>query len=422
MIKKEWKRLFFSVPFLLAVLFTFLFYETQLEGYLSPGEKITAPLPGGSYGTVPSEDPERIMPAAIACLLQDFSENRYQTYPFGFYRQVSLSEADREKMADILTELTGISKEQLFSVQGEQEKGLSLTPGASGTPVPKAAPSSPFPIKKDLSFERFLSLMEQADALLGGGSSYAPGSLKNLAPREKTYEEALLEYEQARDIDRFSGSHARLFCDYMTVLYALIPAFLAVSQWLGDRRAGVHEILFSKPVSSLRLCASRYFAVVSLSLFPLLLLGVIDSFRAADLYRGEAIDALAYLKYIFGWALPTILFSAAFGQFFTLLTDTPVGIPVALLFWVFDLNRNLFQMEGGYRGLPLSPRHNQLMGAQVFQKNFSQLLSGRIIYSALSLALLGACALILEYRRKGVWLRYDSIRKAFARRRDRSPA
>ncbi len=54
-----------------------------------------------------SNDPELVMPAALDSLYAEFTANSYTTYPIGFYHTVKLSGKDTEKMAGLLSELTG---------------------------------------------------------------------------------------------------------------------------------------------------------------------------------------------------------------------------------------------------------------------------------------------------------------------------
>lgn len=414
---KELKKALLSIPFLLLLAVTFLFYSTQLGDSLDDSQKITPPQPGQeSYGTMPSDDPALIMPAALNDLYANFVSNSYNTYPWGFIRRVKLGSGDVEKMAGILGELSGNTAEEMFARVGTdayRDGEVTMVMDENGEltrSVPQPSRENSVSPAKGISYERFAELMKEADSLLGGGSSYAPESLSGFGKRDKTYEEALAEYEASKEIDHFTGAHARLFADYMTIFAAWLPAFLMVSECLRDRRAKAREIIWARKVSSLKLTACRYFPVVLLSMIPILILAGIDTVRAAGLYAGEAVDMLAYFKYALGWILPTVLFSAAAGMFFTELTDTPVGLLLSLGAWVVDLNRGMLQMDGGYGGFLLMPRHNSLAGAQTFTKNFSALLANRIFYAALALALVAISALILEQKRKGVFYSYDNLK------------
>lgn len=424
MFGKELKKALFSIPFLLLAAVTFLMYATQLDGYLGEQKKITQPQPGQSYGTVPSKDPELVMPAALRQLYAEFVSNEYPTYPTGFYHRVKLGEEDQKKMAAILAELSGETQEELLSrigTEAPQDNTFVYREDEEGNVVremPDLGEANTLAPAEDIDYSRFEELMAEADSLLGGGSDYAVDSLPGFGTREKTYEEAMAEYEAARDIDKFTGAHARLFCDYMTLFSAWMPAFLMVSECLRDRRAKMRDLIWTRQASSLRITLNRYFAVVLLSMLPILLLAGIDTVRSAGLYAGQNTDALAYLKYALGWTLPTVMFSAAVGLFFTELTDTPIGLGVILVYWIADLNRGLSQMGGGYEGLPLSPRHNSLLGAQTFADQFSVLLADRLFFFVLALVLAGISALILEAKRKGGWQSYDSLKaRVFHRRR-----
>lgn len=426
---KELKKALFSIPCLLLLLAVmFLFYSTQLGDSLDDSQKITPPQPGQeSYGTMPSDDPALVMPAALNSLYGGFTSNSYNTYPWGFVRHVKLGSKDVEKMAGILGELSGNTAEEMLARVGTDayrdgevvmitDENGNLTPS-----VPQPSEENSVSPAKGISYERFTELMEEADSLLGGGSSYAPESLSGFGKRDKTYAEALAEYEASKEMDRFTGAHARLFADYMTIFAAWLPAFLMVSECLRDRRAKAREIIWARKVSSLKLTACRYFPVVLLSMAPILILAGIDTVRAAGLYPGETVDMLAYFKYALGWILPTALFSAASGMFFTELTDTPVGLLLILAAWIIDLNRGMPQMDGGYGGFLLIPRHNSLSGAEIFANNFNALLANRLFYTALALALTAASALILEQKRKGAFYSYDNF-KARLRRGKSMPA
>lgn len=429
MFGKECKKAAFSIPFLLLVLVTFLMYWSQIgPDYLSQSKKLTEPQPGENYGTTESNDPELVMPAALDSLYAEFTANSYTTYPIGFYHTVKLSGKDTEKMAGLLSELTGKTPEELLArldTDAYEPNSVLAVIGEDGEIIPTApqknAQNSVSPVPGP-AYDRFEELMAQVDSLLGGGSDYAPNSLSGFGRRAKTYEEALADYRAAKGIDHFSGAHARLFSDYMTLFSALLPAFLMVSECLRDRRAKMRDLIWARRVSSLRIAAVRYFSTVLLSMLPILLLAAVDTVRSAFLYTGQTVDLFAYFKYTGGWILPTVMISAATGMFLTEATDTPIGLAVMLLWWFLDLNGNIFQMGGGYAGFSLCPRHNSILGAQVFADHFWALAANRILLAALSLILLGASALILEAKRKGRWFSYDSFKARFNSRKAGSEA
>lgn len=424
MLRKELKKTVFTAAFLLTVLVTLAVYLTQLDGYLDPGKKIVPPQTGQeTYGAAKSDDPKIIMPAALQALYADFTADSYVTYPWGFIRYVRLGEEDQEKMAELLEKLTDLTADELKARMGSRayrEGEVTLTEiGEDGTisvqPVEPTKENS-VTLKEGVTYETFRAVMGEADQLLGGGSDYAPEFLAGFGSRPKTYEEAQTEYENARTIDRFTGAHARLFADYMTLFGALLPAFLMISETLRDRRAKIRDLLWTRRVSSLKFTLCRFFAVVILTMAPILVLAAVDSVRAALLYAGETINPLAYFAYAFGWVLPTVLFSAALGLVCTEATDTPIGLLVMLLVWSFDLNRTARQLTGSYGGLVMTPRHNNLMGADLFSAGFSTLAANRVFYSVLALLLVGVSALILERKRNGRWIKREKTALPFKRK------
>ncbi len=424
MFRKELKKAFFSVPCLLMLLVTFAFYGTQMGDYLSDYKKIEPPQPGlESYGIMPSDDPAAIMPAALQSLYAEFVSGSYTAYPWGFVRYVRLGQEDQQEMAEILAELSGKTAEEIQKRAGTQayQDGMVMMEEKDGgltvSPMESTEENTLFPAQ-GVSYDRFAELMDRADSLLGGGSSYDAERLSGFGKREKTYEEAVAEYEAARDIDGFTGAHARLFADYMTILAAWLPAFLVVSECLRDRRAKVRELLWTRKVSSLRFTVCRCLCAALLSMAPILVLAGADTFRAVSLYAGEAVHTAAYFQYVLGWIFPTVLFSCAAGLFLTELTDAPVGLALILGYWILDLNRGMAQMDGGYGGLLLIPRHNNLLGAQTFADHSNALAADRLFYAALALTLLGLSALILERKRKGKWIKREGWKRLRKKERE----
>ena len=124
---QEIKKIVKSVPYLIFVaavvigLFSqgvFRFHEDLLE----------EPQPGGSYGFKHEEIAEQIMPAALRDLLTEFSNNNYTTYPIGFIKHVKLSEDKQERMAEILSEITGNDKERILQeVAGDYIRRFRLS-------------------------------------------------------------------------------------------------------------------------------------------------------------------------------------------------------------------------------------------------------------------------------------------------------
>ncbi len=131
-----------------------------------------------------------------------------------------------------------------------------------------------------------------------------PGSLSGFGRRAKTYEEALADYRAAKEIDHFSGAHARLFSDYMTLFFR--PAARISDGFRMPARPPCQNAGFDLGQKSFLPADCRR---------PVFLYS--PSFHAPDsasgscgyrpvrlpLYRPDS-GSFAYFKYTGGWILP----------------------------------------------------------------------------------------------------------------------
>ena len=145
-----------------------------------------------------------------------------------------------------------------------------------------------------LSYDRFTELMDQADAILGGGSSYGETYRSSNAQVPKTYEDAITEYRELTEKDRLTGGYARLFSDYMGIFLGLLPVFLTVTRELRDRRSGMQELICSRKCSSLVIIASRYVSMVVMLILPVLLISLPLFSRCMKYASGAGISADAF--------------------------------------------------------------------------------------------------------------------------------
>lgn len=454
---KECRQMLKCLTYYVIIICMLLMYTTQLGS-----ENVSKPVPGQeSYGFTQSEDESVIMDMSLASLTREYQFNSYAAYPIGFYKKVVLSKGKQKKMGDIISEVTGIERDQLddwlkeyysdkYSVdssgnevsysissngevvasEGEAAETDTNSAGtdaaetdantdATGADVSgKAAAminSEELQLKvlPGMTYEHFTELMTKADKLLGGGSGYAKDKLQSNAYVPMTYEQALKEYNDIIEKDHLTGAYARLFCDYLGITLAILPVFIAVTRGLRDRRAKAVEIIGSRRASSLHIVLSRYLAMVTMLLLPVLLL---SSFMAIEcintgVKEGITLDYLAFPKYILGWLLPTIMVTTSVGVFLTELTDTALAIVVQGFWWFISaFTGNLL----GNCGWSLIPRHNTTGKYDIFMDNFGQFALNRIVYTLIAVILLFASVYLYERKRKG---RLDIRGKIFPHRK-----
>lgn len=405
-----------SITYWIMVIILGVFFITQVKSFDFPSK----PEPSQeSYGRSYSDDKDLIMRFTLGELINEYNRGNFDTYPVGFYKQVKLSEKEEKRVGEIIKETTGLAdKEQIEKHLRKQMEELSGETETSKEIVVMGMPQEPV---AGLSYKAFEKLMAEVDDILGGGSNYAKDMLMTNAYVPMTYEDALEEYTDLMEKEHFTGGFARLFCDYMGIMLALLPAFLAVTRGLRDRRSRMQELIASRRASSFTIITSRYLSIIVMILVPVILLSLVSLAECIQFASREGItyDSMAFLKYSLGWLLPSIMISAAVGMVFTELTDTAVGILIQVVWWFVSLFMNMTMMQKGAYGWSLIPRHNTWREYSSFQSNFGQLALNRAVYTIAALVLVGISVWIYEMKRRGRLNIHDKI---FGNRKRKSKA
>lgn len=400
---KEIKKTAISITFFVFIIALLAMPFSQDVLNFSNHDVITAPKQGEDYGIQQKEVPELIMPAAFNSLYNEFTANEYIAYPIGFYKNVKLNEIDKEKMAEIISTLSGVPVNDLLTSANYIEVTLS----------------------DDISYEEFKECMKQADDLIGGGSNYSENNLLNYSYVAITYEEAVTNYNLIVNEDKFTGAYARLFCDYVGIILSILPVFIAVAICLKDKRAKMNDLIYVRKISSFKLILSRYFAIVISVMLPTVILAYISNSTVWGQYSGMALDYLAPLKYALGWLMPSVMIAAAIGMFFTELTGTPIAIAIQALWWFIDLNVGVGRLRGVHTLFELTPRHNSLGNTQIFLDEFHTLIANRLMIAGTALLLVAVTVIIYEQKRRGKFSGYRESKRqgtSLANRKSKSVA
>ncbi len=407
---KECRKIFFSLTFLIYCVAVFAMYFTQFQNDCVP---IDPPKPGqDDYGTVAKEVPELVMSGAAANLVSDYLEDSYVAYPIGFYKDVHLNEKKKQKMAAIITEITGITKEELDSFTDYQEGGYLMDENGEMSYFEPVLPEIEMPAS--LTYERFRTLMREADDIIGGGSDYSDENIiGNFSRVPKTYEDALAEYEQFFTKDKITGAYGRLYCDYMGIVLAVLPVFVAVSLTALDKKSRMEQLAYSRKLSSAKLVFTRFFALLVTMLIPVVLTAVIAQVKVSGLYPDSDMDKLAIFRYAAIWLIPNIMTAAAVGMLMTELTSSMLAIFVQGVWWA----SSIFTATGGLTGnigtFTLVARHNSLYGLDVFMAHYSRFVCNRVFFTVVSLAAVVLTAFIYEQKRRGSFHGHEIRLKAF---------
>lgn len=399
--KKECRTLFKSLIFWLYVLALCLFFFSQMgtitfESKPEPGQE-------GSYGYKLSDRKEDRMSGTLGLLAESWMQDSFTTAPVGFTKKVTLNEEEKEEIASVLTKDTGLSTEEIQNRYDQwEEENTAKMPDGSMMFLDGNFSLEP---KEGLDYEEFMKDMDEVCEILGPGSDFTEDHIRQNAMVEMTYEDALKEYENLVEKDGLTGGYARLFCDYMGIILAILPVFVAATREIRDKRASMQELIYTRKASSYTIIFSRYAAICFGMFLPVLLLSFYPLAECIGFAKGKGIDLHpgAFALYSLGWLLPTILVVTALGMFVTELTQTAAGVLVQAAWWFFSVFSGEDSMGGGNYGMNLIPRHNTELNYSGFHAQFSQLVQNRVFYAVLALALVVGAAMVFEARRKGRW-------------------
>ncbi|NLL00536.1 MAG: ABC transporter permease [Clostridiales bacterium] len=384
---KECKEIGRSITYYIFLACLSVFFVSQMGSV----DAVSEPLPGAeSYGWKYSEEEDVIMYSALDNLLFELGRNSFVTYPIGFYKQVILSENEQEEIYELLEDVVEQSKDDLTEAVKKYAGSMDHSAVES------------INIRPDMTYEEFCDVFNRIDKILGGGSKYSDERIYSHAIVSKTYEEAMDDYRSIIENDHVSGAYARLFADYMGIILAILPVFLAVTRVLKDRRAKAEQVIYSKGRSSAVIILTRYTAIIAMTLLPVIILSINPLLQTIYVAANNGItaDYFAFIKIIFGWVLPTILFSVSMGFLLTELTNGLLAILLQAIFWivsVFAANTIIV----GYVGWNLVPRFNTVGSYEVFISIFNDLVKNRIFYTIISILMLFGSIILYDMKRRG---------------------
>lgn len=370
-------------------------------------EQLSEPQPGQeSYGYGYSSDERMVMQSGLETLLREILANRFATYPFGFYKAVTLNEEELEVLKRAMEQCTGMEFEQMI----EESNAYGMEISQMGTEYAEAEMWH-IPIRENLSYEEFEQVMEKACEIVGSGSYYEKSSYEKRGVAALTYEDALEHYRELCEEDRVSGAQMRLFCDYASIFLAILPVFVGVSACLKDKRAKAAELIRSRSVSGAALIGCRYLANVVMCFVPVLLCALLMQMPCvyAAGQAGIEADILAFVKYSFLWLLPVIMVVLGAAFLITEATETILAIPV-LLAWAFGSVFSAATLMGDF-GWKLVTRWNTFGSYGRYAEELGQLYRNKGMYTALAVILVLLTVAVYEKKRRKGEMLYGKLRK-----------
>ena len=391
LLKKELGITLKSLTYWLVVLFIGAFLFTQLgSDFIS----LKQPEPGkNDYGIGRATDKHAIQQQTIFSLLQQYNSKGFNTYPFGFLKTVTPSKSDKATIKEILERATGKSVAELNQAQSN----LAI----ENPQIDQFALAEKFVLAKDYTYPAFEKDMRKVEELIGKGSDFSKNVYLNQTRRQLNYEEATKNFQTTLTKDRVSGAFARMTCDYLGLVLALVPVFIVATVVLRDKRAQSQLVIHSKRISSF---------IIRHSFFSDRSLGAIASYSVQSI-AGHSIRLCrskistcwrfaAVLSIHIGWSLPTIVAVIGISFLITTVFNGLVSVIFQLGFWLLSLMSNGRNIVGSV-GVNLIPRFNTVGSREVFEQIFSELVINRVLWFALGLICFLLSCVIFDRKRKG---------------------
>lgn len=344
------------------------------------------------------EDHDLVMEGALNALLDEYASNNYVCYPYGFYKAVHLKEKQQKKIADYIMEITGLDQKGLDAIFAQSERyyaveGMNEWYGYSFETVPVA---------DGMSYDRFVAIMTDVDETLGGGSAYDPESLLyHYSQVPMTEEECQAEREAFMKDDRITGGLARLFSDYVGIDLAILPVFPAAFLTAADRKRRMHELVYSRNISSGKLVFTRYAALVFTMFLPVVLEMAAALIQGLVLFRGEDVGKVSMFTLPTFWLLPILMFTTAAGVLITEVFSSVTAIFAQVAIWFVVMMSGSAALSGTIGKFTLVCRHNTAGRRADFLMNQSNFIFSRFFWAAVSLVIIAAAVCIYEIKREG---------------------
>ena len=409
LLQKDCMQTFKSLIYWIYVICVLLFFFTQMG---SPEFDAKKPVKteNGVYGTVLSKDEKDIQEVLLGELAQDFYQDSWKTYPAGFIKYVKLDEKETQEIDTILEEMTGLTEEQRSMLIEKYEEEASAQPYES--------PDFRLSVKEGVSYEKFKENMKKVCSILGAGSFYEESKFSQGVEVAADYEDAMAEYENLIEKDKFTRGYARLFSDYLGIVLGIMPVFVVVTRCMRDRRAKLQELIYVRKASSASVILSRYISMVATMLLPVIFAALYTLLQCIGYTKGMdiAIDYLAFVPSVFVWLLPEIMVVSALGMFLTELTDTAIAVLVQAVWWFTSVFMQGGNLASGDFGFHLVVRHNSVLDYQVFADHYQEFMINRAFYAGLALFFLALSVWVYSIKRKGAWDFYGKIRRGSKRK------
>jgi len=367
---KEIKHQFKSITFYVFLFVVLAFYASQ---YYDATELLRPPVSDKVYNTIEARTEEEMLEVGYKGLYGVYLSGKVNQY-VPVSRSVKLTDGQKQELEIFLNNMA--------------PDGNVLNMESTNIQI---------------SYQEMIDYMNHLDSELGGNTAFGPNHRTFF--RALTYDEALIEYDKLRENKYISDAYARLLCDYLGLFAGGFVVFFSAFSLLRDKQSGNQELIYASKIKSIIYVGAKFTGLFISIMSIFLSIGIIETF--AFLQKAMAyqipINMFVFIKYIFMWISPTVMFSIALPMFISIIFENSiVPIAVQLSLALFNVFNKANVGEYGISNFMI--RYNVLDRSGYYNTVAPMIAYNRFFYVGLSLVLVLLTSVIWTIRRNNVVL------------------
>ena len=244
------------------------------------------------YGITNEEVKEDIIPTAIISLYNEYTDNSYTTYPFGYYKEVKLNDSKNSKIKDILENLTG---KNISEFTKENINGIVAS--------------------VSIQYDKFKNIIKKANSIIGRNSNYSEDNLIKFSTRPITYEEALDNYNQFINKEKVTNRYAKMFTKQIIKPLIILSLGFVLYLFAKNKKDYIDLKTLKIKKISLKDFTPKYLSIVSMIMIPIIFLAIFLTIKFIFIGNNldVAISYFAFMKYSLLVILPIVMLSDILG-------------------------------------------------------------------------------------------------------------
>jgi len=250
-----------------------------------------------------------------------------------------------------------------------------------------------------ISYEEYEIILDELEEELADTTIFSKKYRNKIYWQNKTYNEAVEDFNEILLKDKITNAYARYFSDYMGITAGLYPIFIVLTVFLRDRKKNISRLIYDKKISPITYILSKYSAICICLLICYLLLAAHSTYVFYNIGKNYnyLMDLGAFYKYTLTWIAPTIMFTTALSMLlFIIINKMSLTIVIHLVLWFISLQ----QLCGDYKLYKYIIRFNSLGDYKSYILWKPAIIGNRIFFTILSLMIIIITAYIYNHRMK----------------------